>query len=515
MVNSSSALAFALFIVTVPLARLSAQDTSVNDKAPDPLNGSWTGILDTGVGKLRLILDFKRGDAWKAELDIPDQGAKDLPADSVVYEDGSVVVQWKRIGATYRGRLEAGAERKSDKLTGVLVQGREFPLDFVRSEVFVGARRPQTPKPPFPYRVIELRYSHAPTEDTAKTFRLEEAAAPEGDARANETAKERVCLAGTLTLPRGDGPFPAVLLVSGSGPQDRDETIFDHKLFHVLADALTRRGIAVLRYDDRGIGASTGSFATATTRDFAKDAHAGLLCLAQRADIDHKRLGIIGHSEGGIVGPMVAVTTDLVHFIVALGGTAVPGADVLQHQMRLIGRAQGMNEDKLEAGLRENRNLLDMVLEKVLDEAREEGEQTELRQRVVKRLGDYYDEHPDERAGVSKQAFVQQRAATLLSPWFRFFLAHDPRGDLRNLRCAFLGVFGEKDLQVDPAQNLDEMKAALAKNERATFKVFPQLNHFFQTADKGTPDEYRAIEETIAPAALTYIVDWVVETCRS
>jgi pimeloyl-ACP methyl ester carboxylesterase len=301
-----------------------------------------------------------------------------------------------------------------------------------------------------------------------------------------------VRLAGTLTLPKGPGPFPVAVLIVGSGPHDRDETIFGHKPFLVLADDLTRRGIAVLRYDKRGVGGSTGGAFDATTADFAADARAAVAYLRTRKDIDRGRIGLIGHSEGGAIAPMVAADDPRVAFVVMMAGPGVPGDELLVAQNRAILKAAGGSEAALTTAEQANRKIYGIVKSDVSD--------AEAQSQVATVLVGLGQGPMQARAG----------AAQASAPWIRWWLRHDPRPVLARLRCPVLAIDGSKDLQVVADQNLPEIRKALKDDPDATVLELPGLNHLFQTADTGAVAEYAKISETISPLALTTIGDWVV-----
>jgi len=323
------------------------------------------------------------------------------------------------------------------------------------------AERPQTPKPPFPYQQEEVGYSN-----------------PEAN----------IHLAGTLTEPAGSGPYPAVLLISGAGPQDRDETIAGHKPFLVLADYLTRRGIAVLRVDDRGTGKSTGWFEISTTQDFASDAEASIGFLQKRPEVDQKHIGCIGHGEGAIIASMVAVKLPQISFIVLLAGTALPGEQVLLTQMARSETAAHLPEEEIKA---------DQKIGKALYDAVRKGKKTA--------------EFPD----VDEQfaAKWQKQAERMKSPWIRFFLSYDPAIALEKVTCPVLAIDGTKDLEVDAEQNAAAMKAAFARggNHDTTIEILPGLNYMLQPAETGLGWEYSTIPETISPKVLEIIGDWIVK----
>jgi pimeloyl-ACP methyl ester carboxylesterase len=307
-----------------------------------------------------------------------------------------------------------------------------------------------------------------------------------------------VALAGTLSEPEGQGPFPAALLITGSGPQDRDETILGHKPFAVLADALTRRGIAVLRLDDRGFAASTGDFATATEADFVTDAEAAVRWLRHRPEIDPAKVGLIGHSEGGIIGPKVAAGDPKIAFVVMMAGPGAPMSDVMAAQRLALGPSMGMDAKALEK--------INSAIAHELVAMKGAKSAAEAKARALAVLKADFPELP--------QASLEIQASQLSSDWFRDLMAYDPRPTLAKLRMPVLAMIGSKDRQVPPDLNLPALRAALTADPKAKVVELPGLNHLFQTAPTGAPGEYADIEETIAPLALKTIGDWVVGVTR-
>ena len=303
-------------------------------------------------------------------------------------------------------------------------------------------------------------------------------------------------LAGTLTLPQGRGPFPAVVLIAGSGAARRDESVFGHAIFLVLADHLTRHGIAVLRYDKRGLGQSTGDYAAATSTDFAADAEAGVAYLKTRPEIDRGRIGLIGHSEGGLIAPMVAERDPAVASLVLMAGSGVPGDQIIMAQSRAIAAAAGVPEAALAANDALERRFLDAVM------AAKDQPSAELAvRRVLKGAG-----MPD--------AAIDAQAKAASSNWYRFFLSYDPAPTLRRLRRPVLAIIGSKDLQVPSAQNLPALREALKSDPAAEVIELPGLNHLFQTARTGAPSEYGQIEETLSPTALDLITQWILDRAQ-
>jgi len=299
-----------------------------------------------------------------------------------------------------------------------------------------------------------------------------------------------VRLAGTLTKPKGAGPFPAVLLITGSGAQNRDEELMGHKPFLVLADYLTRRGIAVLRVDDRGTAESTGNFKTATTQDFATDTMAGVRYLLGRPEIDKKRIGLIGHSEGGVIAPMVAVKMPEVAFIVMLAGSGVSGAQVIEDQVYQGNLLAGISPE----AAAQNREFEHKILNIVMSDADPE-----------KKILALAEGNP------ALQDNLKRQIPAMRSPWYLYFLAYDPRPTLEKVKCPVLALNGSKDSQVSPELNLPAIEAALKKggNRDATVQLVPGVNHLFQNAKTGAVSEYREIEETMSPKVLETIAAWI------
>jgi uncharacterized protein len=448
------------------------------------LKGTWTGALTIGPNRLRLVVDIERNatGAYGATMASPDQGARDIPVASVVIAGDSVRMDVPAVGGRFAGELQPGGQA----IEGTWSQGAgSLPLRLERGAP-VGPNRPQEPVPPFPYRSEEVRIQNA--------------------------SAAGVTLAGTLTLPERDAPFPAVVLVSGSGPQDRDESILGHKPFLVLADYLTRRGIAVLRYDDRGVAASTGSFATATSEDFAGDAVAAVELLRSRSDIARDRIGIIGHSEGGLIAPMAANRSDAVAFVVLMAGPGLTGEQILLLQQERIMRAANASPEALAS----NR----AMQERIFAILREEQDSEVARSRIAAMLTDAVGRlAPAERAqaGIDAaggaEAFAQAQAAQVTSPWFRFFVEYDPAPALRALTVPVLAITGERDLQVPARENLAAIRAALEQGGNADFTLAPMpgLNHLMQESVTGSPVEYATIEQTMSEAALEMMAKWILE----
>ncbi|MDQ1274798.1 MAG: uncharacterized protein QG610_370, partial [Euryarchaeota archaeon] len=326
-----------------------------------------------------------------------------------------------------------------------------------------------------------------------------------------ENKEAGIRLAGTLTLPQSEGPFPAVILISGSGQQNRDEEILGHRPFLVLSDYLTRRGIAVLRVDDRGVGGSTGDFSQATTEDFARDVLAGIDCLKSREDIDSTRIGLIGHSEGGLIAPIVASSSSDVAFIVMMAGPGITGEEILYLQSDLIFRAEGVDNETIAR----NNALMKSIYSVIKEEQNDDIAAEKLQKLIMDEVANMSEEEK-KNSGYSEEALeaqVNAQVQNLISPWMRSFLTYDPAPTLMKVTCPVLAINGEKDLQVPPEENLQAIEEALKAggNRDYTVKELPGLNHLFQTAQTGSPSEYSKINETVSPVALELIGDWISE----
>ncbi|RQO30318.1 alpha/beta hydrolase [Taibaiella sp. KBW10] len=434
--------------------------------------GTWKGDLKIQSVTLELVLNIQKTDSgYLATMDSPDQGTKGIPVSDLSFDQSVLRLSIPAIGMTYEGKMV------SDSLiTGTFKQrGQSLPLNLERA---AKSRRPQEPLKPYPYYEEAVHF---------------------------ENKAAGIQLAGTLSLPEQKGTYPVVVLVSGSGPQNRDEELLGHKPFLVLADFLTRNGFAVLRYDDRGTAASTGNFAKATTRDFADDALAAVAYLRTRKEINKKKIGIIGHSEGGVIAPMMAVQSKDIAFIVTLAGPGVPGASLLLQQQLAIAAANGVAPEQAEKSNKVNKALYDIVV-KSADE-KEAGQQLNsyLKQSFKTELAAAIP------AGASEDALIQKYVTELSSPWIRYFLKYDPSKDLERLSCPILALFGEKDVQVPAKENAEAVRNALQKanNSHASVLELPNLNHLFQECSTGAPQEYATIEQTISPKALTEILNWL------
>ena len=468
-----------IFCLTI-LFNLDGPRTGRAENAAGPvIEGAWTGTLEVMGTKLRIVFRAAKDQdgSWKTQLDSPDQGAQGIPVNETIIRGDSLFFKVTAVAGAYEGLVQPdGITVKGTWKQG----GMSFPLELTRTGQAPVVNRPQEPKPPFPYRQEEVAFMNG---------------------------KAGITLSGTLTLPETGGPFTAVVMITGSGAQDRDEQIFGHRPFWVIADYLTRRGVAVLRYDDRGTGKSTGDLSKATSVDLASDALSAVEFLKSRKDINHKKIGLAGHSEGAILAPMVANQSRDVAFVILLAGPGMTGEKLLYLQGAAVIRAQGIDETTVV----KNETIQHKIFSVVMAEKDDAAAGKKLRDILNDAMKEMTEEEKA-RTGFN-EAMIDQQVQRVLSPWFRYFLSYDPLVELKRLRCPVLALWGEKDLQVPPNENAPPVEEALkmAGNKKAMIKVLPGLNHLFQTSATGSVTEYGSIEETFSPTALAVIGDWIAE----
>ena len=439
------------------------------------ITGSWIGKISTGAIDLRIIFNISivGKDSLVATLDSPDQGAKNIKMGTVTYTGETLRIVAPMMMAEYNGKV------KNDTLVeGTWKQGgSSLPLNIVKLKAVFTLNRPQEPKPPFPYSSEDVTFNND---------------------------KFNIKLAGTLTTPAGKGPFPAVILITGSGAQNRDEELMGHKPFMVIADFLSRNGIAVLRYDDRGVGKSQGSQINATTADFATDAEAAFIFLRSNGDINQKAIGLIGHSEGGIIAPIVASSNKNIAFVISLAGTGVPGEQIIHTQGADINRASGMAEKQIEESISINKKLF-AVLKREPDNNKASEKMLEAYKQILAEKKT----SPEETEKNLNQIQASLDPATLT--WLRYFMFTDPAKFWKKVSCPVLALNGSKDLQVAADVNLPAIEKALKSGGNQNVKTvkLEGLNHLFQHSTTGLPSEYRNIEETFSPEVLKIITDWI------
>ena len=442
-----------------------------NKPVVEGLDGTWRATITRNEVELRVIVSIETTETGThAKMAMPDLMANNIPIAGLTNEDGSVSYSVPAAGSTFEGTLN-----DDGTITGTWrVPGREdTTMTLVRDSddrVETVRKRPQVPTEPFGYIVEDVTYDNPQAEG--------------------------VTLAGTLTIPEGEGPFPAAILISGSGPQDRNETVFGHQPFLVLSDYLTRHGIAVLRYDDRGINESTGDYSEATSADFATDANAAFAYLLSRPEIDHDAIGFVGHSEGGMIGPIAINDNARVAFMVMLAGPGTPAMQIIESQNRLIAQSQGASEEEINKSVE-----LSMMISRAAAESTS-AEDAEARIRAIL-TPEVLAEH-----GVDESR-VESAVAQSSTPWTRYFLRYDPADFMGAVRCPVLAINGSLDRQVPADENLDGLRELLRDHDDVTIMKLDGLNHMFQHATTGALGEYNDIEETFAPDAMKLIADWI------
>lgn len=432
------------------------------------IEGSWSGLLEAGNQKIRLTVNLSQQDAmYSGSMDSPDQGVKGIPLSKVYFCPDTLLFEIQQLGVIYKGAV------KCDTLiSGTFTQsGISFPLNLSKGATVV--HRPQEPKPPYPYHTEDVYFPSRSTE---------------------------VTLAGTLSIPKTEkDKYPAVILVTGSGPQNRDEEILDHKPFLVIADYLTRNGIAVLRYDDRGTYESTGDFQTAVTKDFADDALGAFDFLLSRPEIDNSKIGILGHSEGGTVAFIAAADNPEIAFVISLAGAAIRGDSIMIQQNYDILLAQGVPENIIQIYCSGLYNIFEIL--------KNESDQAVIQNRKHDILTKEEIEMLPEQLYKNLIGIL----STPLSPWMKYFLSFDPAPYIESVRCPVLAFNGKLDTQVKANINLAAIETALKKRDNLHFttKEYESLNHLFQNSTIGLSIEYGQIEETISPEILKDIYEWI------
>lgn len=431
--------------------------------------GNWEGVLTVQTMQLKLIFNINNTDkGLVSTMDSPDQGAKGIPVTAIDFENNILKLKIDNANIAYEGILKT-----KDTIIGNFVQsGQSFPLILIKKGENTTEIRYQEPSKPYSYHSENIFF---------------------------DNEEDSVRLSGTLTLPSNKGKFPVVILITGSGPQNRDEELFNHKPFLVLADHLTKKGIAVLRFDDRGVGKSTGTFGNATTMNFATDVESAIQYLKTRKEIKKKKIGLIGHSEGGVIASIVANSSDDVDFIVLLASPGLRGDKLMLLQKKKIENQSGMSELEISKGQEIFNDIYELILSS-------ETSNQKLNDDINNILTLKYDSQLTANQ-------IENLSNQLTSPWMYYFLKFDVKTSLMNVKCPVLALNGEKDLQVPSKENLKAIKNALIKgnNDNGTIKELPNLNHLFQECVTGLPNEYAKIEQTFSPIALNEITNWLLK----
>jgi len=451
---------------------LSAQNKSNRNSLP----GAWLGKISTNGIELRMVFNLKLNDkdSLIATLDSPDQGAKNIPLGSVLLDDKKLTIKAPMLMGEYKGSITGDST-----IDGTWTQrGAAYTVNLKKLKAVFTVKRPQEPKPPFPYTSENVTFIND---------------------------KFNIKLAGTLTIPSGTGPFKAAIMITGSGAQNRNEELMGHKPFLVIADFLSRNGIAVLRFDDRGVGGSQGNYSEATSEDLATDAEAAFNYLKNNPKINQKEIGFIGHSEGGLIAPIVASSHPDVGFIVSLAGPGVTGQQIILRQTQDISRLSGVKENEIKESTETNKRLY-AVLRKEKDNKKAEIKILALYKEILEKKKTSK-EDTEKAVNQLKMTFGSN-----IYTWFRYFIITDPSVFWKKVECPVLALNGEKDLQVSAKENLPAIEKALRSSGNKSVKTvkLPELNHLFQHCNTGLPSEYSSIEETFSPGALKIIADWIL-----
>lgn len=461
------------------IACMLAFSISIASAFSQDISGDWSGKTKRGNKEITFVFQLKKeNNSYSSTMSVPTFRINGIRPKSTTFENDTLTIDGSNIGMKYEGVYN----KELQQFEGTYMEGAVvLSLNLKRGAVKIAdSRRPQEPIKPYPYYEEEVVF---------------------------ENVEAKISLAGTLTLPSKKGKFPVVILISGSGPQDRDESYMGHKTFLVLSDHLTRQGIGVLRFDDRGFGKSTGDFGTATTEDFSKDVLSAVKYLKTRNDIDVKHIGLIGHSEGGIIAPLVANQSKDVSFIVLLASTGVSGTELSVRQSKTL---RGFPVDDEVAYEKNTRKAIAIVTSnKSTEEIK-----TALRAHynaflrpILTSLG-----APEKNIN----AFIDNQVKTSIKPWSRYFLQYNPADEFEKLQIPVLSLNGSKDTQVDAKINQTGIKNALVKGKNKEYKILEleNLNHFFQECETGKMNEYRKIDQTFSPVALKEISDWVLKRVK-
>lgn len=431
------------------------------------LSGSWIGELKLGGQTLDFAFNFENTeDGLSATMDIPKQGLSKAKAESATFINSALTLTFPSFNIEYKGNLSQGNE-----ITGNLIQaGVPFPLNLTKGTITLN--RPQEPKAPFNYHSESVSFKNA---------------------------KDNITLSGTLTLPKKDGKFPVAIIISGSGPQNRDGKMFGHKPYLVLADELTKNGIGVLRYDERGIGQSQGNFDSAAIDEFSTDVKSAIDYLKSRTDIDASQIGLIGHSIGGIIASKVAAENQGITFIVLMAAPGIDGDKLMLSQKAAIERTMGFNEFQIAQAQGIVKEAYDIIRNTDLDNL---ALKDSLNSHYINKYGALLPEN-------QRNALIDQISNYELNS----LVKSTPSEYLEKIECPVLAINGDKDLQVLAAENLQAIKTAIEKNGNKNLKTvaLKNLNHLFQESETGLMNEYSEIEQTISPTALQVITTWISE----
>lgn len=449
-------------------------------------DGTWAGAL-SGVQNLRMGFNISGHKAGSpvSTMDVPAQGAKDIPCDTVIVDGDSIHIKVVKVNGRYDGKMA-----EVNRIDGQWTQnGMSLPLNLDRREGRVELNRPQTPKGPYSYNSEDILFY-------------------------NEN--KSIEYGATITTPRDDKQHPALILISGSGPQNRDEELFQHKPFAVVADHLTRQGYVVLRVDDRGTGKTTGDRSKATSEDFADDVMAALEYLKKRKEVDRKKIGLYGHSEGGLIAQLVASRSKDIDFIVLM---AAPGVQVIQamaEQNAALMKTMRLSEEQA--------NQYAELYTTIMNGITTATDRDIAERRVNKALTDWIaatDETTVQATtGItdedSKKKFAYEFVKLYDNKWMMYFMKYDPKPVLEKVNCKVLALNGDKDIQVLSRTNLEGINKALTNSKSKVQEVreVEGVNHLFQECNTCTVQEYGQLEQTIKPEVLDIVTTWLNQNVK-
>ncbi|MGK0453739.1 MAG: alpha/beta superfamily hydrolase [Paraglaciecola sp.] len=451
-------------VVTISIVSAFSQDIS----------GDWNGEAKRGEKLITFVFKIeKENSKYSSTMSVPTFRVSGIKPSTTTFIDEKLIIDGSNVGMRYEGVFK----KETQQFEGTYKEGGlEMTLNLKKGAIKIeDLRRPQEPVKPYPYYEEDVVFKNI---------------------------EAKVSLAGTLTLPNKNEKFPVVILISGSGPQDRDESFMGHKPFLVLADHLTKQGIGVLRFDDRGNGESTGDFGNATTEDFSKDVLSAITYLKTRNDVDIKNIGLIGHSEGGIIAPLVANNSKDVAFMVLLASTGISGTELSVMQSKTLRQFPVKDEIAYE---KNTRKAIAIVTSNKSD-LEIKNELTTHYNAFIKPILTSLNV-PEEKINL----FIESQLKTSLKPWSRYFLQYNPADEIEKLQMPVLSLNGSKDTQVNAKINQEGIRNALIKGGNKDYEIIEleNLNHFFQECETGNMDEYRKIEQTFSPTALREISNWI------
>ena len=444
--------------------------------------GLWEGKMNVGV-EVRIVFKISLAEANKltASFDVPDQGLKDVKVSSVEIINDSLKLEISQFNASYAGILE-----NDSLINGRFQQQMSMPLQLKKIQQIIEKVRAQTPVPPFPYKSEDIVY---------------------------KSRDNSISYGATITIPNGKGPFPAVMLLTGSGQQNRDEEIGGHKPFAVIADHLTKNGFVVLRADDRGMGKTTGDVVTATSYDFAQDASRGFDYLLNRKEVNKKKIGFIGHSEGGMIAQLLGAERSDINFIVSLAGPGSKITQLMNEQNRAIFEKAGLSKEYIDQYAILYDSMLQIIIQhdkysfdSVLSQTLTKWIESTLSNVVLFTTG-IKDEN-------SKKEFISSSSALANNDWFRYFIRYNPEEQIKHFKGHYLALNGDKDIQVLSKSNLQALEAALKNGKAKSYEIheLKGLNHLFQECIKCTTYEYVELDQTISPTVLDLMTSWLKKT---